>query len=91
MLLQPASAAHGLNLQDGGHRMIWFALPDSSEKYQQANARLHRLGQKYPVDIVQLTVKGTVDARLPAILQRKHDEENALLDAVRHDVTQYSM
>ena len=67
MLLQPASAAHGLNLQDGGHRLIWFALPDSSEKYQQTNARLHRLGQQHPVDIAQLTVKGTVDARLPGV------------------------
>lgn len=91
MLLQPASAAHGLNLQDGGHRLIWFALPDSSEKYQQTNARLHRLGQKHPVDIAQLTVKGTVDARLPGILQQKRDQENALLDAVRHDVAQYSV
>ena len=86
MLLQPASAAHGLNLQHGGSTMIWYALPDSSEKYQQANARLHRIGQTEEVDIHRIIVKNTVDANLPTLLENKAKGEQELLDAVRKDV-----
>ena len=45
-LVHPASAGHGLNLQDGGSRIAWFGLPWSLELYQQTNARLWRQGQK---------------------------------------------
>jgi SNF2 family DNA or RNA helicase len=86
MLLQPASAAHGLNLQHGGSTMIWYALPDSSEKYQQANARLHRIGQTEQVDIYRIITKGTVDENLPDVLLNKAKGEKKLLDAVRRDV-----
>ncbi len=48
MLAHPASAGHGLNLQNGGSTIIWFGLPWSLELYQQANARIHRQGQKTP-------------------------------------------
>ena len=47
LLAHPASAGHGLNLQAGGHIIIWFGLPWSSELYQQANARLYRQGQNF--------------------------------------------
>ena len=46
LLAHPASAGHGLNLQAGGHIVIWFGLTWSLELYQQANARLNRQGQK---------------------------------------------
>ncbi|MCY1718538.1 DEAD/DEAH box helicase [Microbacterium sp. SL62] len=86
MLLQPASAGHGLNLQDGGHTLIWYSLPDSLEHYLQTNARLHRMGQSHPVRIWRLLAKGTRDEKMPTSLARKEMVQNGLLDAVRHEV-----
>src|SRR5690606_2246564 len=42
LLAHPQSAGHGLNLQKGGHTIIWSSLPWSLEEWQQANKRLHR-------------------------------------------------
>ena len=53
LLCHPASAGHGLNLQQGGHIIVWYGLPWSLELYQQANARLPRPGQKQSVIIQQ--------------------------------------
>ena len=83
MLIQPASAGHGLNLQDGGHTLIWYTLPDSLEHYMQTNARLARMGQQHPVQIWRLITKHTRDARMPDLLQRKYQVQQGLLDAVR--------
>lgn len=85
MIIQPASAGHGLNLQDGGHTLVWYTLPDSLEQYLQTNARLHRMGQTHDVQIWILITKGTRDERLPINLQRKKDVQDGLLDAVRID------
>lgn len=54
LLAHPASAAYGLNLQDGGNHEIWFGLNWSLELYQQANKRLHRQGQTQKVIIHHL-------------------------------------
>lgn len=86
MLLQPASAGHGLNLQDGGHTLIWYTLPDSLEHYQQTNARLARMGQQHPVQIWRLIAKGTRDEKMPRMLERKDLVQRGLLDAVRVEV-----
>ncbi|MCI4659644.1 DEAD/DEAH box helicase [Cryobacterium zhongshanensis] len=86
MLLQPASAGHGLNLQDGGHTLIWYTLPDSLEHYQQTNARLARMGQLHPVQIWRLITKGTRDAKMPGVLARKKLVQDGLLDAVRVEI-----
>lgn len=86
MLLQPASAGHGLNLQDGGHTLIWYTLPDSLEHYDQANARLARMGQQNPVQIWRLISKRTRDEKMPERLERKRLVQQGLLDAVRVEV-----
>lgn len=83
MLLQPASAGHGLNLQDGGHTLIWFTIYTNLEEYIQTNARLARQGQKNPVVIHHLVAEGTTDAANLAMLNQKDDAEQRLLDAVR--------
>ena len=44
-LIHPASAAHGLNLQQGGNTMVWMGITWSLELYQQACCRLYRQGQ----------------------------------------------
>ena len=84
LVAHPASAGHGLNLQFGGHIIIWFGLPTSLELYQQANKRLHRPGQKHTVLIQLLIAKGTYDERvLDCILATKERNQNALVEALR--------
>jgi SNF2 family DNA or RNA helicase len=76
MLVHPASAGHGLNLQDGGSTIIWFGLPWSLELYQQANARIHRQGQKSTVVVHHLVAKGTIDEDVMRVLaNRKPDKK----------------
>lgn len=83
LLCHPASAGHGLNLQHGGHIMVWFGLNWSLELYQQANARLARPGQKESVIIHHLICKDTYDERAMAALRGKDLSQQALLDALK--------
>ncbi len=83
LLVHPASAGHGLNLQYGGHTIIWFSLTWSLELYQQANARLHRQGQIEPVRIHRIIAKGTVEETLIASLEDKDADQSALLEAIK--------
>lgn len=82
-LLHPASAGHGLNLQYGGNIIVWFGLTWSLELYQQANARLHRQGQKKTVIIHHLIAKGTVDEDVMKALSSKEINQDMLLEAVK--------
>ena len=83
MLAHPDSAGHGLNLQAGGHILVWFGLTWSLEKYQQANARLHRQGQKQPVTVFHLVAQGTMDEQVMKILAGKERRQDALIEAVK--------
>ena len=83
LLAHPASAGHGLNLQAGGHIVVWFGLPWSSELYQQANARLYRQGQNKPVIIHHLIASGTMDEDVMKALGNKIDKQEALMQAVK--------
>lgn len=83
LLTHPASAGHGLNLQYGGNIIVWFGLTWSLELYQQANARLHRQGQKESVIINLLITKGTVDEDVMRALENKEVNQNILLEAVK--------
>lgn len=85
-LIHPASAGHGLNLQSGGHLIVWYTLTWSLELYQQLNARLHRQGQTHPVTITHLVAEDTIDARVLASLTRKDATQAALVDAVKAEV-----
>lgn len=86
MLVQPASAGHGLNLQFGGHTLIWYTIPTSLEEYQQCNARLHRQGQGDIVIIHHLLTDGTIDRRLLNNIDRKDTSQQALYDAVKAEI-----
>lgn len=81
-LIHPASAGHGLNLQAGGHILVWFTTPWSLELYEQTNARLHRQGQTEPVSITHITAENTIDTRVSAALDCKTLTQNALVTAV---------
>jgi SNF2 family DNA or RNA helicase len=83
LLIQPASAGHGLNLQQGGHTLIWYTIPWSLEEYQQTNARLYRQGQTEPVVIHHLLTAGTIDTNIIRAINKKDMSQAALMDAVR--------
>lgn len=83
LLAHPASAGHGLNLQAGGHIVVWFSLTWSLEVYQQANARLWRRGQQETVIIHHLICKGTMDEDVLKALDRKDQTQSALMEAVK--------
>lgn len=83
LIAHPASCAYGLNLQHGGHHIIWFGLTDSLELYQQANARLHRQGQNHPVIIHRLICQDTADEDVIAGLESKDRIQEILLERMK--------
>ena len=85
-LIHPASAGHGLNLQEGGSTFVWFGLTWSLELYQQANARLWRQGQKNTVVIQHIITKGTIDERIMKALSDKDSTQAALIEAVKANI-----
>lgn len=86
-LTHPASAGHGLNLQDGGSALVWFGLTWSLELYQQTNARLYRQGQNSDtVVIMHIAAKGTIDEQILKALKKKDSTQSALIDAVKAEI-----
>lgn len=82
LLAHPASTGYGLNLQQGGHHIIWFGLNWSLELYQQANKRLHRQGQEHPVIVHQLICVGTRDEDLAEALDKKDEVQAYVLNSL---------
>ena len=83
-LIHPASAGHGLNLQQGGNVIVWFGLTWSLELYQQTNARLWRQGQSNKTVVVQhIVTAGTIDEDILDALTSKDASQNRLINAVK--------
>jgi hypothetical protein len=82
LLAHPASCAHGLNMQYGGHIGIWFGLTWSLELYQQANARLPRSGQTQVVNHYHIVAEGTVDESLLETLRNKAVTQDSITNSV---------
>ncbi len=83
LLCHPASCSYGINLQRGGHIAVWFGLPWSSELYQQANCRLHRMGQEESVIVHRIICENTLDEKVVTALERKDQVQRGLLDALK--------
>lgn len=89
LLAHPVSCGYGLNLQAGGHHCIWYTLPNwALEIFQQANKRLHRQGQPYPVISHLLITQGGVDEDVLTSLQTKGDSQEALMQALKARILQ---
>ena len=82
LLAHPASTGHGLNLQFGGHIIIWYGLTWSLELYEQANARLHRSGQVYPTVVHHLIATDTIDEEIMKRLREKKVSLEDVKDAI---------
>lgn len=86
-LLHPAGAGHGLNLQKGGHHLVWFGLTWSLELYQQTNARLWRQGQEAETVVIQhIVTEGTIDEEILKALENKDAQQERLIEAVKVQV-----
>ena len=86
-LISPASAGHGLNIQKGGHILVWFSMIWSLEMYQQTNARLWRQGQKEVVTIHHIVCRDTVDGDVLKALEHKDATQQNLIAAVKAHLT----
>lgn len=83
LLTHPASAAYGLNLQEGGNHVCWFGLSWNLEHYQQANKRLHRQGQKEKVIIHHLVTQGTRDEDVMRALDNKAGVQEEIMQSLK--------
>ena len=90
MLMHPASGGHGLNLQAGGHIIVWFGQTWSLELEQQFNARLDRQGQKQSVIINKIIAKGTIDEDIVRALRGKENRQEGLMEAVKARIKKYA-
>lgn len=79
LLAHPASAGHGLNLQNGGRVIVWSTLTYNYELFAQGNARLARQGQRRNVQIYYFTAQRTCEQNAVAALIRKQNEQNEFL------------
>lgn len=83
-LIHPQSAGHGLNLQDGGHQLVWFSLTWSLELYQQTIGRLYRQGQRSKsVVVTRIVAEDTIDEDAIKALDRKERTQDSLIEAVK--------
>ncbi|MGO0100282.1 SNF2-related protein [Streptococcus suis] len=86
-LLHPAGAGHGLNLQKGGHHLVWYGLTWSLELYQQTNARLWRQGQEAETVVIQhIVTEETIDEEILKALENKDAQQERLIEAVKAQV-----
>lgn len=83
LLIHPASCGYGLNLQEGGHHIIWFTPTWNLEEYQQTNKRLHRTGQRFPVIVHRLIVKNGRDEDVITSLEQKDFVQDNLLQSLK--------
>ena len=83
LLAHPASVGHGLNLQEGGHTIVWFTMPNwDNDKYQQANKRLYRSGQTHSVNVIHLLVKNTIEEIMIRSLKAKEKVNSKFMSAL---------
>ena len=86
-VVHPASAGHGLNIQEGGSTLIWFGLTWSLELYLQTNARLWRQGQKSKTVVIHhIITKETNDERIMKALREKELNQDELMNAVKAEI-----
>ena len=89
LLGHPAGVGHGLNLQDGGHIVVWYGPTYDLELDEQFNDRLYRQGQRFTTSIIYLVAEGTVEQDAMAALRAKADGQNARMAAIRARLKKY--
>jgi SNF2 family DNA or RNA helicase len=83
LAVHPKSAGHGLNLQHGGHHIVFLSLPWSLELYEQTVGRLHRSGQRHDVWCYVFLTDATVDHKIWRALHDKLSLSQIALEALK--------
>jgi SNF2 family DNA or RNA helicase len=83
LAVHPKSAGHGLNLQHGGHHIVFMSLPWSLELYEQTIGRLHRSGQRHDVWCYVLLTDKTIDQKIWGALHDKLSLSQIALEALK--------
>lgn len=86
LVTHPGAGGVGLNLQDGGHHMVWFTPSWNYYHYDQMIRRLHRMGQPFAVMIYHLIAEGTMDAPVGKVLVAKGADQDMLMDALKEEM-----
>lgn len=84
-----ASTAYGLNLQQGGHVIIWYGTGWNAELYLQGDARLARQGQTHPTRVYKLICSGTVDEDAANAVSGKIASQEAMLQSLKRLQNKY--
>jgi superfamily II DNA or RNA helicase len=84
LVIQPQAAAHGVTLH-AANVVVWWGPITSIETYLQANARVHRAGQRNPSTVVHLQ-GSPVERRVYKMLSEKVDIHSRLVDLYKHVV-----
>ena len=88
-IAHPASAGHGLNLQESANIIVWYGMTWSLELYMQANARLHRQGQKQTVYVYHIISESTLDLDVMEAVKNKKDGQDRLMSAIKARIEKY--
>lgn len=88
LFAHPASAGHGLNLQDGGNILVFFSVNWNLEEHQQIIERVGptrqmQAGHDRPVFIHYILARGTVDDIVLARIETKREVQDLLLEALK--------
>lgn len=89
LLGHPAGVGHGLNLQDGGHIIVWFGPIYDLELWEQFIDRLYRQGQRFTTSVIVLVAEGTVEEDAMRSLEAKDSGQSAMMAAIRARVKKY--
>jgi SNF2 family DNA or RNA helicase len=84
LIIQPAAASHGVTLH-AANTVVWWGPVTSAETYTQANARVHRAGQKNPCLVVHL-IGSPVERRVYKALREKVEFSSVLLDLYKEAI-----
>ncbi|MSS71389.1 MAG: ATP-dependent helicase [Candidatus Latescibacteria bacterium] len=82
LILSLRAGGQGLNLQDASY-VVHFDRWWNPAVESQAEARSHRMGQQYPVNVYTYTMAGTIEERIATLLE----EKRRLFKMVVDDVT----
>lgn len=84
LLVHPQGAGHGLNLQFGGRRLVWYSLTWNLEHYQQTVSRLRRRGGAANMYVHRLLVEGTRDLRVRRKVEGKEDDQTFFMNEITY-------
>ena len=79
---QIATAGLGITLT-AADKMVFYSLDYSMSNFEQAKARIHRVGQRNPCTYLYLVAENTVDAKVLKALRDKADLARILIDDFR--------